>query len=561
MAIQVPVLIALVVIRGVSYAMSLAKAKKLVDKGGTIVSVIKKAKGTRPSLKLFRKKNGSPTQAAMKGSNHPSVTNSNAATSFFAKAATGRGLTNTQLDILQLYARGAYNNPVARKALLASGMTATAAGLILKDIDNNAEKVDQYPTEPGFVRESLSQQMRPEVPRQGFQTQQEWEQSLRDRKRYVPSDDVRTPSRSIFQQMRPGFPRQEYPSDPNRTRYRPDYLDDYPEEFITSRPSILQGMRESVPPQEVLRDTNRTRFRPDYLDDYPEEPITSRPSSIFQNIRRGAYQSQEVPEEERRRYTRGTRPPAFVKGRPLSQEQYNLVRQYLPATVMSELGKDPSIGRVSTPTEVINALRSTVPEEDFRDITSDIVPSNVTGEPILSPDSAIATAEDTTRQVPPLPIPRPKKRATGPAPASAPKVKSATKSEYTKVAESGFGQKVFGLRRSKPEIDRDVTYTKLREQGLVEEANEFLNSWNKKHREKLEDALDGAKSLTEYTKGTTDRETSFAEDITDAAKRFSTEVRERVTKKGGGRVSSRPKKVMKKMYAKGGSVRKPKRIK
>ena len=31
-------------------------------------------------------------------------------------------------------------------------------------------------------------------------------------------------------------------------------------------------------------------------------------------------------------------------------------------------------------------------------------------------------------------------------------------------------------------------------------------------------------------------------------------------KKGGGRVSSRPAKVMKKMYAKGGSVRKPKRI-
>ena len=126
-----PVPIALIVIRGYSYAMSLARAKKLVETGGTIVSVINKAKGTKPSLKLFRKNNGSPTQAAMKGSNHPAITNSNAATSFFAKAATGRGLTDTQLDILRLYARGAYNNPAARKALLASGMTAVAAGLIL----------------------------------------------------------------------------------------------------------------------------------------------------------------------------------------------------------------------------------------------------------------------------------------------------------------------------------------------------------------------------------------------------------------------------------------------
>ena len=556
-----PVPIALIVIRGYSYAMSLARAKKLVETGGTIVSVINKAKGTKPSLKLFRKNNGSPTQAAMKGSNHPAITNSNAATSFFAKAATGRGLTNTQLDILRLYARGAYNNPAARKALLASGMTAVAAGLILKDIDSNAEKLDQYPIEPGFVPESIYQQTRQGIPGQQFQTREEWEQSLRDRKRYVPSEDVKTPSPSIFQQMRPGFPRQEYPSDPNRTRYRPDYLDDYPEEFITSRPSILQGMRESVPPQEVLRDTDRTRYRPTNLNDYPEEPITSK-SSVLQNLRmaEAAYQSQEVPEEERRRYTRGTRPPAFVKGRPLSQEQYNLVRQYLPATVMSELGKDPSIGRVSTPTEVINALRSTVPEEDFRDITSDIVPSDSEGNP--KPTNTVMIDPKDLVPPPPRPTPRPKRKpdsaiATGPAP----KVQKATKSEYTKVAESGFGQKVFGLRRSKPEIDRDVTYTRLREQGRVEEANEFLNSWNKKHREKLEDALDGAKSLTEYTKGTTDRETSFAEDITDAAKRFSTEVKERVTKKGGGRVSSRPKKVMKKMYAKGGSVRKPKRIK
>ena len=515
-----PVPIALIVIRGYSYAMSLARAKKLVETGGTIVSVINKAKGTKPSLKLFRKNNGSPTQAAMKGSNHPAITNSNAATSFFAKAATGRGLTNTQLDILRLYARGAYNNPAARKALLASGMTAVAAGLILKDIDSNAEKLDQYPIEPGFVPESIYQQTRQGIPGQQFQTREEWEQSLRDRKRYVPSEDVKTPSPSIFQQMRPGFPRQEYPSDPNRTRYRPDYLDDYPEEPITSKSSVLQNLR----------------------------------------MAEAAYQSQEVPEEERSRYTRGPRPPAYVTGRPLSQEQYNLVRHYLPATVMSELGKDPSIGRVSTPTEVINALRSTVPEEDFRDITSDIVPSDSEGNP--KPTNTVMIDPKDLVPPPPRPTPRPKRKpdsaiATGPAP----KVQKATKSEYTKVAESGFGQKVFGLRRSKPEIDRDVTYTRLREQGRVEEANEFLNSWNKKHREKLEDALDGAKSLTEYTKGTTDRETSFAEDITDAAKRFSTEVKERVTKKGGGRVSSRPKKVMKKMYAKGGSVRKPKRIK
>ena len=126
-------------------------------------------------------------------------------------------------------------------------------------------------------------------------------------------------------------------------------------------------------------------------------------------------------------------------------------------------------------------------------------------------------------------------------------------SPYKKVAEPGFGQKVFGLRRSAPEIERDATYNALRGQGLVEEANEFLETWNAQHKEKLDAALGDAGNLTQFTKDDPDRETSFAEDVKDMFKKVT-------KKKKGGRVKPR-KKVMKKMYAKGGSVRKPKRIK
>ena len=140
-------------------------------------------------------------------------------------------------------------------------------------------------------------------------------------------------------------------------------------------------------------------------------------------------------------------------------------------------------------------------------------------------------------------------------------------SPYKKVAEPGFGQKLFGLRRSKSEIDRDVTYTDLKMQGRDEAADQYWADWNAENKAKRDAALGGAGSLTEYTRDDADRETSFAENIASAAEKFSTVVKEKLPqkKKGGGRVSSRPKsyrtvKVMK-QYAKGGSVRKPNRIK
>ena len=181
---------------------------------------------------------------------------------------------------------------------------------------------------------------------------------------------------------------------------------------------------------------------------------------------------------------------------------------------------------------------------------------------------------------------------------------------YQRIAESPVGQKLFGMRRSRPEIERDVTYTQLREQGLVEEANAFLESWNKANKAKLDAALveldlppdsPTPTSLTQaaqqnkelYIKqfGPPTREiykgaekygyiSSLAEDIVAAAQDFKNispqktrkskpeEVREDAQpgpfKKGGRvkKVMKKPrKKVMKKMYAKGGSVRKPKKIK
>ena len=133
-------------------------------------------------------------------------------------------------------------------------------------------------------------------------------------------------------------------------------------------------------------------------------------------------------------------------------------------------------------------------------------------------------------------------------------------SPYKKVAESGFGQKLFGMRRSAPEIERDITYTRLREQGLVEEANTFLESWNAQHKAKIDAALGDAGNLTQFTKDDPDRETSLREDVVSAAQKVKDKLPQGGPFKKGGRVKPR-KKVMKKMYAKGGSVRKPKKIK
>ena len=146
--------------------------------------------------------------------------------------------------------------------------------------------------------------------------------------------------------------------------------------------------------------------------------------------------------------------------------------------------------------------------------------------------------------------------------------------KYKAIAEPQFGQKVFGLRRSQPEIERDSTYNRLREQevagnmgvvGIIQndqgevtgrytDANEYLDAWNIQHKEKLDAALGEAGNLTQFTQDDPDRETSLREDVVRV-------VKDKISKKKkGGRVKPR-KKVMKKMYAKGGSVRKPKRIK
>lgn len=133
-------------------------------------------------------------------------------------------------------------------------------------------------------------------------------------------------------------------------------------------------------------------------------------------------------------------------------------------------------------------------------------------------------------------------------------------SPYRKIAEPGFGQKLFGLRRSKSEIDRDVRYTDLKMQGRDEEADEYWADWNAANEAKREAALGEGKSLTEYTRDDPTRETSFAEDIVTAAEDFSEKVKK---KKRGGKVSRRPVKysTMKKMYSHGGPIRKPKRLK
>ena len=90
--------------------------------------------------------------------------------------------------------------------------------------------------------------------------------------------------------------------------------------------------------------------------------------------------------------------------------------------------------------------------------------------------------------------------------------------------------------------------------GRYTDANEYLDAWNIQHKEKLDAALGDAGNLTQFTQDDPDRETSLREDVVRV-------VKDKISKKKkGGRVKPR-KKVMKKMYAKGGSVRKPKRIK
>ena len=175
---------------------------------------------------------------------------------------------------------------------------------------------------------------------------------------------------------------------------------------------------------------------------------------------------------------------------------------------------------------------------------------------------------------------------------------------YTKIAEDKFGQKVFGLRRSKPELNRDIGYTTLREEEelgidpdlrtkfkvgdrVYTDSDEFLEAWNQRHSDLRERALSrrfpepferGARNLTAATM---DRpremgSSTLKDDIIDFFLSQSDDRAEDFVAhdegsgqrmKSGGKVSKKKKvsrsykpKSTKKQYAKNGSVRKPKRI-
>ena len=175
---------------------------------------------------------------------------------------------------------------------------------------------------------------------------------------------------------------------------------------------------------------------------------------------------------------------------------------------------------------------------------------------------------------------------------------------YTKIAEDKFGQKVFGLRRSKPELNRDIGYTTLREEEelgidpdlrtkfkvgdrVYTDSDVFLEAWNQRHSDLRERALSrrfpepferGARNLTAATM---DRpremgSSTLKDDIIDFFLSQSDDRAEDFVAhdegsgqrmKSGGKVSKKKKvsrsykpKSTKKQYAKNGSVRKPKRI-
>ena len=160
---------------------------------------------------------------------------------------------------------------------------------------------------------------------------------------------------------------------------------------------------------------------------------------------------------------------------------------------------------------------------------------------------------------------------------------------YREIAENKFGQKIFGLRRSQPEIQRDVAYTTLLEEQelgiepalrtdvkigkqVYTDPYEFIQDWYKVHGPKREAALGGAENLTQFTLEDTDRMSSLGEDISEVLPDISGALTDagdwiRENFKKGGKVSKKKKvsrsykpKSTKKQYAKNNSVRKPKRI-
>jgi len=545
-AVTGTIAIALIIIRGTSYAMSLARAQRLVATGGSIVSVINKVKGTKPNLRLFRKKDGSPTQAAMKGSNHSAVTNSSEATAFFARVATGRGgLTNTQIDIMQQYARGIYNNPIARKALIASGMSAAAVGLILKDIDNTVEKLNQYPVEPMAMRDSIYQQVPSRDMRQDMPTREEWEQSLQDRNRYVPTE--RTAKSSIYQQVPQRDLRQQVLTEGDRTRFRPS------DEVRTARPSIYQQVRQGIPSQEVVRDTDRTRFRPSNLDDYPEEPVTSRPS-MFRDARGNL--RQEVPIEGDRTRFRPTATDDYgYPDQPLPSNIYKDVRSNQPRQTMltfeqwKKAKEGRKYSRISDESRRLAdpyAIYKSMYLEDYPEEPAGVIPDEV---------SKVDPIPEKIKRTPLFPISRSKKekpRTTNGSPSMAAKY---PKAALTNDEIANQFDLLAKLRRDEIQKTGDLTVVwhgkeyggGRKSEGDSRKLLEDINEYNK-GRPRPEDPVMG------FVK-------NVAENISSAAKKFS----EGVNKKGGGRVSNRPKSYqtikITKQYANGGSIRKPKRIK
>ena len=164
----------------------------------------------------------------------------------------------------------------------------------------------------------------------------------------------------------------------------------------------------------------------------------------------------------------------------------------------------------------------------------------------VTPDevSEVGSISEKIKRTPPLPISRPQTSVDKSAPVS-------EKSALTNEELANQYDALAFLRRDETQRSGVQTIVwngniyggGMKSVGDSKKLQKDINKYNK-DRPRSEDPVMGfAKNVVE--------------NISSAAKKFS----EGVNKKGGGRVSSRPAKVMKKMYAKGGSVRKPKRIK
>ena len=130
-----------------------------------------------------------------------------------------------------------------------------------------------------------------------------------------------------------------------------------------------------------------------------------------------------------------TRPPDFVTGHRISlktdpyRDDKRALRSRVPEYAVSTLRAVP-----------VHTTRKS-PEQLAKDAETDAARQWIR-EQNRSHDARIAMEKAAIRD-------------------ASPRFTQAELSPYKKVAEPGFGQKLFGLRRSAPEIERDVTYLSL----------------------------------------------------------------------------------------------------